>query len=130
MVVSRSEILVHLILGVLSGVDWHPLFQIPNSSPEYNNLLFYPDYYSINLIFHFSYIYRVLKKLSIMSKEDDNIVNVNININVNTENKIVTTTVNGKPYHSANILNSVESNGEKPLDIVSTIKKVRRIILN
>ena len=63
-----------------------------------------------------------------MSKEDDNIVNVNININVNTENKIVTTTVNGKPYHSANILNSVESNGEKPLDIVS-IKMVRRMSL-
>ena len=60
-----------------------------------------------------------------MSKEDDNIVNVNININVNTENKIVTTTVNGKPYHSANILNSVESNGEKPLDIVVSIKMVR-----
>ena len=63
-----------------------------------------------------------------MSKEDDNIVNVNININVNTENKIITTTVNGKPYHSANIVNSIESNGEKPLDIVS-IKMVRRMSL-
>ena len=58
-----------------------------------------------------------------MSKEDD--ININININVNTENKIITTTVNGKPYHSANISNSIESNGEKPLDIVS-IKIVRR----
>ena len=63
-----------------------------------------------------------------MSKEDDSIVNVNININVNTESKIITTTVNGKSYHSANILNSIESNGEKPLDIVS-IKMVRRISL-
>ena len=61
-----------------------------------------------------------------MSREDD--ININININVNTENKIITTTVNGKPYHSANISNSIESNGEKPLDIVS-IKMIRRMIL-
>ena len=59
-----------------------------------------------------------------MSKEDD--ININININVNTENKTIT--VNGKPYHSANISNSIESNGEKPLDIVS-IKMIRRMIL-
>jgi hypothetical protein len=59
-----------------------------------------------------------------MSKEDD--ININININVNTENKIITTTVNGKPYHSANV--STESSGEKPLDIVS-IKMVRRMSL-
>ena len=61
-----------------------------------------------------------------MSKEDD--ININININVNTENKIITTTVNGKSYHSTNISNSIESNGGKPLDIVS-IKMVRRISL-
>ena len=61
-----------------------------------------------------------------MSREDD--ININININVNTENKIITTTVNGKPCHSANVLNSTESNGEKPLDVVS-IKMVRRISL-
>ena len=60
-----------------------------------------------------------------MSREDD--ININININVNTENKIITTTVNGKPYHSATVLNSTESNGEKPLDIVS-IKMIRRMI--
>ena len=61
-----------------------------------------------------------------MSKEDD--ININININVNTENKIITTIVNGKPYHSANKSNSIKSNGEKPLDIVS-IKMVRRMSL-
>ena len=60
-----------------------------------------------------------------MSKEDD--ININININVNTESKVVTTTVNGKSYHSADISNS-KSNGEKPLDIVS-IKMIRRMIL-
>ena len=58
-----------------------------------------------------------------MSKEDD--ININININVNTENKTIT--VNGKPYHSANISNSIESNGEKPLDIVS-IKMIKIMI--
>ena len=58
-----------------------------------------------------------------MSKEDD--ININININVNTENKTIT--VNGKPYHSANISDSIESNGEKPLDIVSTKMIGRKI---